>query len=94
MSTTRFFFILKSRGVSVLKEGEWFTSRIQGFNSESNITSKPSNSKHMAFSESSGWQDLYIWAREGYTAHIVFIIVSLMELRTLLESWPMESRYL
>jgi hypothetical protein len=54
VSEMRFFLILKSRGLSVEKDGLWLTSRIQGFRLWSNMMSKPSTSKHMEFSMSSG----------------------------------------
>jgi hypothetical protein len=54
VSEIKFFLILKSRGESVVKDGEWLTSRIQGLKLESKIISKPRTSKHIEFSLSSG----------------------------------------
>jgi hypothetical protein len=54
VSEIRFFLILKSKGESVEKEGEWLTSKIQGLRCASSIISKPSTSKHIEFSRSSG----------------------------------------
>lgn len=54
VSVIKFFFILKSSGVSVEKEGEWLTSNIQGFSFSSKMMSNPNISKHIELSVSSG----------------------------------------
>lgn len=45
VSTNKLDLIWKSNGESKAREGDKFTSRIQGFKSESNIISKPNKSK-------------------------------------------------
>ncbi len=60
-SAIRFFLMLKSRGVSVVKLGDWFTSMSQALHFESMKISKPRTWKHMEFSRSSGFEVRYKW---------------------------------
>jgi hypothetical protein len=48
------YLIVLSRGESVVKLGEWFTSKMYGFNLLSKITSRPKTSKHIELVQSSG----------------------------------------
>lgn len=65
VSVIRSSFTLLSRGVSLPKEGEWFTSISQGLSLLSNIISKPNTSKHREFSVSSGCSALNATESEG-----------------------------
>jgi|LauGreDrversion4_2_1035121.scaffolds.fasta_scaffold88319_3 hypothetical protein len=55
-SAIKFFLIVKSRGVSVVNEGDWFTSSSQDLPLESMKMSKPRIWKHIEFSKSSGFE--------------------------------------
>ena len=66
VSEMRLDLMRRSRGVSQVKEGEWFTSNSHGRSFASSMTSKPSTSKHVNPSLlSEGKHDLYVWASAG-----------------------------
>lgn len=62
VSSNRYFFMVRSRGVSVQKEGLWLTSSRRGVKSSVSKMSKPSTSKQTeSWSAFNSRKDLYLF---------------------------------